>query len=82
MKLNLKKDQFVVFNDGGTFRIQASELVETVRIYDILGNMILEKHPGQASFELIEPLSKRGDVVLLQLIHADQRHQIKKVYKQ
>ena len=82
MKLNLKKDQFVVFNDGDTFRIQASELVETVRIYDILGNMILEKHPGETSFELTEPLSKRGDVLLLQIIHADQQHKIKKVYKQ
>lgn len=82
MKLNLKKDQFFVYNDGDTFKIEASELVETVRIYDILGNMILEKHPGQASFELIEPLSKKGDVLLLQIIQADQHQKIKKVYKQ
>ena len=82
MKLNHKKEQFEVYNDSDTFRIEASEKVETVRIYDILGNMIQEKHPGETSFDLIEPLSKRGDVVLLQIIHADQRHQIKKVYKQ
>ena len=78
----IEKDQFVVYNDGDTFRIQASESVETVRMYDILGNMILENHPRNTSFEIVEPSSKRGDVLLLQIIQADQRQKIKKVYKQ
>ncbi len=78
----VEKDELVVYNNGDTFRIQASKRVETVRMYDILGNMILEKHPRNASFEIVEPSSKRGDVLLLQIIHADQQHKIKKVYKQ
>ena len=78
----IEKDQFVVYNDGDTFRIQASERVETVRMYDILGNMILENHPRNTSFEIVEPSSKRGDVLLLQIIQADQQQKIKKVYKQ
>ena len=65
---DIEKDQFVVYNDGDTFRIQASESVETVRMYDILGNMILENHPRNTSFEIVEPSSKRGDVLLLQII--------------
>jgi hypothetical protein len=78
----IEKGQFVVYNDGDTFRIQASERVETVRMYDILGNMILENHPRNTSFEIVEPSSKRGDVLLLQIIQADQQQKIKKVYKQ
>ena len=81
-EMTTEKEQFEVYNDGDTFRVEAQESVETVRIYDILGNMILEKHPRNDSFEVIEPSAKRGDVLLLQIIQADQQQKIKKVYKQ
>ena len=77
----IKKDQFLVHNEGDTFRIEAIEKVATVRMYDLYGNLILEAHPDNLSFEVFEPTSKRGDVLLMQIIHADQSDQIKKIYK-
>ena len=76
-----KKDQFLVYNEGDVFKVKALKEVETIRMYDILGNIILEKHPRNNSFELVESSSKRGDVLLMQIVHADQSNDLKKIYK-
>ena len=77
----IKEDQFLVYNEGDTFRVKASKKVATVRIYDTNGNTVIEAHPDNLSFDVFEPTSKRGDVLLMQIIHADQSDQIKKIYK-
>lgn len=77
-----KKNGLIVYNQGHIFKVKASSKVERIRIYDILGNIIIEKHPGNKSFELIEPSSKRGDVLLMQIVYSDQSNLLKKIYKQ
>ena len=71
-----------VFSQGDRFNIASSKKVETIRIYDIMGRMILESHPNQSDFEVFEPTARKGQLLLMQIEHSDKSSQVKKVYKQ
>ncbi len=77
-----KTDRLLVFNQGDVFTFTASKSIETIRFYTILGKMIHESHPRRTDFEITEPVSKKGELLLLQIEHADQSRSLKKVYKQ
>jgi len=76
-----KEDPLLVYNEGDMFKVKATKKVKMIKIYDILGNTILEAYPKSNDFEVVEPVSRRGDVLLMQIIHEDQTDELKKVYK-
>jgi len=79
---SMKSDEFLVYNHGDIFTINSSKTIEMVRLYDILGRMVYESHPRSNIFDITASNTKKGQVLLLDVIHEDQSRFQKKVYKQ
>ena len=67
----IENNNLIVFNREDLFTIKSSKLVKTIRLYDLLGKLILEQHPNEFSFEFNEPQARKGAVLLMQIIHDD-----------
>ena len=53
-----EEDEFLVYNEGDTFKVKASKKVATVRIYDINGHTVIEAHPRNISFDVFQIINK------------------------
>ena len=67
----IENNDLIVFNREDLFTIKSSKLVKTIRLYDLLGKLILEQHPNEFSFEFNEPQARKGAFLLMQIIHDD-----------
>lgn len=77
-----ENNDLVVFNREGLFTIKSLKVVKTIRLYDLLGKLILEQHPNEYSFEFNELQARKGAVLLMQIIHDDLIRVDKKLIKQ
>ncbi len=78
----IENNELVVFNREDLFTIKSSKVVKTIRLYDLLGKLILEQHPNEVSFEFNEHQARKGSVLLMQIICDDFIRVEKKLIKQ
>ncbi len=78
----IENNDLIVYNREDLFTIKSSKVVKTIRLYDLLGKLILEQHPNEISFEIYEPQARKGAVLLMQIIHDDFVRVDKKLIKQ
>ena len=63
----LQGSEFSVINSGEGFRINASKVVKEVKVYDMLGRMIINSKPEQQSFNLNASNLKTGAVLIFEV---------------
>ena len=64
----LAENNFIVSNDFGILKIRASKTVNLIKVYDILGRMLINEAPKAKSFELKTESIKVGTVLLIEAV--------------
>ena len=57
---------FTIFNTGDNFEIRANEIIDKIRVYDLLGRLLIEHHPGKQNFFLDTNRIKNGTVLIIE----------------
>ena len=63
----IQGSEFNVFNSAEGFRINASKMVKEVKVYDMLGRMIMSSKPNQQRFNLNAGNLKTGAVLIFEV---------------
>jgi len=58
----------LVYNKEDLFMVKSSENVKTIKLFDMLGKLILEKHPNDTSFQFNEYEVPKGSILLMEVI--------------
>ncbi|MCK0131097.1 choice-of-anchor D domain-containing protein [Flavobacteriaceae bacterium F08102] len=61
---NLSKD-FVVINKDNAFELRSNSVVNNLKVYDVLGRLLMETTPKQSTFEVNTSSIKKGTVLIL-----------------
>ena len=77
----LQKDELIVFNRDDMFSVNSSKIVKRIRLYNILGKLILEQHPNESFFDFNEPESQKGSVLFMEILQDGNTRIQKKLIK-
>ena len=58
---------FTIYNQQDIFYVRSKDRIRKIRIYNILGALIHESYPQENNFEFMSGLSKKGDVLLIDI---------------
>ena len=58
---------FKIYNQQDMFYVRSKERILKIRVYNILGALIHESYPQENNFEFMSGLSKKGDVLLINI---------------
>ena len=64
----IEKNELLVYNKEDLFMVKSSENVKTIKLFDMLGKLILEKHPNDTSFQFNEYEVPKGSILLMEVI--------------
>ena len=59
------KNTFVISNDLDGFKIHSAQEVKDIKVYDLLGRMIIQKQPNKKSFNIHTTNIKNGTVLVI-----------------
>ena len=62
----LKNEDFVISNLDDSFKIDAKQMVKTIKVYDMLGRALIDFNPNKLSFYLKTNNLKKGTVLIVQ----------------
>jgi hypothetical protein len=62
----LEGNQFVVSNDFDVMKVQSGKTVDEIKVYDLLGRVIMRKSPNQKTFEMNTSTVKIGTVMIIE----------------
>ena len=62
----LKNEDFVISNLDDSFKIDAKQVVKTIKVYDMLGRALIDFNPNKHSFYIKTNNLKKGTVLILQ----------------
>jgi hypothetical protein len=60
------KDDFIISSQDNILKIRSSKTVESIRVHDILGRLLIDKKPNSNSFELQTGSIKVGTILLIE----------------
>ena len=66
MMRSLLKNEFIISNDLDSFKIRSAKEVKDIKVYDLLGRMILQKQPNKKSFHIDAVNIKKGTVLVIE----------------
>jgi len=59
------KNEFVISNDLDSFKIRSEKEVKEIKVFDLLGRLIIQKQPNKKSFNLSTGSVKNGTVLIV-----------------
>jgi len=59
------KNELVISNDLDGFKIRSAQEVKDIKVYDLLGRMIIQKQPNKKSFNINSSNIKNGTVLVI-----------------
>jgi len=59
------RNEFVISSDLDSFKIRSAKEVKEIRVYDLLGRMIIQKQPNKKSFNINTTNIKNGTVLVI-----------------
>ena len=66
-----KEDKFIVVKDANGFEITSNKIVKSIRVYDVMGRLLISKSPDQKNFHLNTASIKKGILLILQVSMED-----------
>ena len=64
----LSKNEFIVSNENENLKIISNQNVSSIRVYDMLGRILIDKNPDKKSFYLETSTIKKGTVLLIEAV--------------
>ena len=64
----ITEQDFIISNGFGNLNIRASKKVNSIKVYDLLGRLLINENPNEKSFELKTEGIKVGTVLLIEAI--------------
>lgn len=58
-------NEFIISNDVDGFKINSAKEVKDIKVYDLLGRMIIQKQPNKKSFNIATTSIKNGTVLIV-----------------
>lgn len=77
----IQKDALIIVNKNDLFSVNASENVKTIKLYNILGKLIVEEHPNESSFDFKEYQAQKGSILLMEVLLEGNTRIQKKIIK-
>jgi hypothetical protein len=60
------KQDFIISNQTGSLRINSKQTVKSLRVYDVLGRMLIQQKPNQQAFDINTGSIKNGTVLIIE----------------
>lgn len=77
----IQKNELILMNKDDMFSVNSSKIVKTIRLYNILGKLIFEKHPNESFFDFNEPQTQKGSILIMEIIQEGNTRIEKKLIK-
>ena len=61
----IKTNDFTISTKGDTFRINSSQTVKSIRVFDILARKLIDEKPNKSSFYLQTSNIKKGSILII-----------------
>ena len=67
----IKENELIIIHNDHYYKIKASKTVRSVRVYDIMGRLLVQKNPGKQSFDLEAQNIKKGTILIFSFKFTD-----------